>query len=281
MKTLAIFFTFIFFLLIYARYIEPNHIVIKSVEIRSYAFADILSDKTVLHLSDLHFSDGRNPLLNQILQKVKQLKPDLIFLTGDYVEWFSGAGAYRQALYFLDRLPATYGVFAVMGDADYTSSRHSCNFCHRKSCEHIPAQNNVRFLRNELLRIPIDQKFLNVAGVDTTLSFYPRSEEINKLVGNEGTIFLTHTSLPYAALAPDKPVVVLCGDTHGGQVYLPLSLWERVKRKPDPAHMHGFFQDNNKFLVVSNGLGTSQLDLRLAMPPQIIILKFLPEEIER
>jgi predicted MPP superfamily phosphohydrolase len=174
-------------------------------------------------------------------------------------------------------LAAENGVFAVMGDADYTLPRQSCAFCHVSHCDLTPSPWADIFLKNSSRMLQFGDTFLNVVGVDTLPAFLPDRYDFNAMTRGMPTILLTHTSLPYARLSGDTPVLVLCGDTHGGQVYLPLWIWKHAKRKPDPEHMYGFFRERNKFLVVSNGIGTSHLDLRFGRPPQIIRLSFLPE----
>jgi len=278
MKILSAFLILFLLAFIYARYVEPGMVVLKTIEIHNNTFAGILGDKTVIHISDLHLRDGSNPLLDQVGKKVRELNPDLIFLTGDYVEWFSGEQAYRQAQVFLNNLSAKYGVFAVMGDADYTLPRSSCTFCHVSYCDQSPSFFAHLFLKNENRILNINDALLNVAGVDTMPAFDPSRYEINGLTAGMPTIFLSHTSLPFEHLSGANPVVLLCGDTHGGQVYLPLWIWKKTHRKPDPQHMYGYFREKNKYLVVSNGVGTSQLDIRFGRPPEIVLLRFLPEE---
>ncbi|MCD4692446.1 MAG: metallophosphoesterase [Calditrichales bacterium] len=275
MKKIYIILIIICITAVYAFFIEPQRLIVTTVEIKSDAFADILENKTVVHLSDLHFKDGKNPLLNKILKRLENIKPDLIFLSGDYVDWFSGSEAYDHAEYFLSQLKAAYGVYAVMGDADYTCAFRHCLFCHTENSVQPPVKHSVHFLRDTNKVIQIDDHQLNIAGLNVNINLSANIQFMHSLIDSLPTIFLSHTSMPYDKLDADKNVFMLCGDTHGGQVYLPIWLWKILKRKIDPKHMYGYFHEKNKHLFVNSGIGVSFINIRFGVPPEIVLLKFI------
>jgi len=85
---------------------------------------------------------------------------------------------------------------------------------------------------------------------------------------------LSHTSEIYKNISRAREILVLSGDTHGGQVLLPAWFWRLTRRKPDPEHIHGLFSEGNKALFVTRGLGTSVVHFRLGAPPEIVVLEF-------
>lgn len=263
---------------LYGHYFEAQQLTVNTVEIRNDTFSKVLKHKTILLISDLHFSDTKTKMLTAVLNQVKKIKPAMICLGGDYVEWFATEPAYRQAEYFLARLEAPLGVYAVMGDADYTLSRFSCLFCHKEGTAETPQKHSVQFLKNESVQIKSGDQILNIAGLNTEKDLAYNDQVIGRLTENDPTILLSHSSQIYNIIPQQKNVLVLSGDTHGGQVYLPIWMWKILKRKPDPAHMYGYFHQGQKNLYVSNGVGTTDLDLRIGIPPQITIIKFLPEK---
>ncbi len=278
-KVLLIIFALIAAIILYAHFIEPRQITTDIIKIRNDRLAAVLKDKTVLHLTDIHISDNKNHLLPAILDKINELNPDLIFLTGDYVDWFSGNPAYDKAEHFLAKLNATYGVFAVMGDADYTLSRRHCLFCHTEGTAKPPTRHRVRFLRDSSVVIEIGGKQLKIIGINTRPNIHRYDKrQLAASLDSLPAILLSHTSLPYNDISSEQNLLMLSGDTHGGQVWLPIWIWKLVERKPDPSHMYGHFAEQNKHLFVSNGIGTSHLDIRFGVPPQIAVLKFVPEK---
>ncbi len=62
-------------------------------------------------------------------------------------------------------------------------------------------------------------------------------------------IVLSHISLVYNSINKDKDVLVLTGDTHGGQIFLPEFIWKIIKRKPDVEHKYGLYQNKKKIII--------------------------------
>jgi predicted MPP superfamily phosphohydrolase len=116
----------IFSLGFYGVWIVPYHIEVRYVWIDDSKLAKVLSGKMLVHISDLHMSKiGRKE--SKVLSILDDLKPDIIFLTGDYVQW---KGDYESALHFLSKVKAKVGIWAVMGDYDYSNSSKSCLSCY-------------------------------------------------------------------------------------------------------------------------------------------------------
>jgi hypothetical protein len=87
-------------------------------------------------------------------------------------------------------------------------------------------------------------------------------------------IVLSHFSSVYNYINGKEDVLVLSGDTHGGQIYLPEFIWKIIKIKPDTKHKYGLYQDENKALYVTSGIGTSDIPFRLGVPPEVVLFEF-------
>ena len=69
---------------IYSFYIEPNRIEISKITIRIKGLSDALSGFSIIHLSDLHLVNiGKREA--KLLKAVNELKPDILVITGDFV----------------------------------------------------------------------------------------------------------------------------------------------------------------------------------------------------
>jgi predicted MPP superfamily phosphohydrolase len=149
-------------ILIYGFCIEPSQIEIKHLWIRDTELNKVLRGKTAVQISDLHIRTiGKHE--EKALKLIEALKPDLIFLNGDYVKW---EGDYVPALTFLSRLKAKIGMWAVMGDYDYQTSRKCCLFCHQPG-KGLPTQrHNVRFLRNSIDQVSLPDGPLLIGGIE-------------------------------------------------------------------------------------------------------------------
>ena len=257
-------------LLIYGIWIEPYQVDVHHLQIKGAGINKVLKDKIAVHLSDLHIIKiGKRE--KKILKILDDLKPDLIFLTGDYVGW---GGDYELALTFLSSLKAKIGVWAVMGDYDYSSSRKSCLFCHEQGSGKFTERHKVRFLRNEMELDGLPDGYAWLGGSDPEAEFnYMTNEEIRFLEEKTPSIILSHSPLIFDFVF-DQDVLILAGDTHGGQIPFPSWLWGILGYEKSALYNQGLFQKGQKRMYVSRGIGTSHFPIRILCPPELVVLHF-------
>lgn len=249
-----------------------NRLYVRYIDMRGRVPA--LSGKTAAVLSDLHLSANDRSKARELSDALHRLAPDMIILLGDYVPWGTSPEDYRFVFNFLRRLNSPLGIFAVLGDADYQLSRQSCGFCHTSDLRKPTPLNHVQFVRDACFELDVEGKKVRICGLESGESLKPKIAALSRILKRSPAIVLSHTSLIYDKIPADTKVLVLSGDTHGGQVYLPQFVWRLWKRKPDPEHMYGFFADGKKMLYVTSGTGTSGLPFRFGVPPEIVVLQF-------
>jgi hypothetical protein len=259
-------------LVLYGTAIEPHQIMVQHIDIDDDALNRVLKGKTAVHLSDLHINTvGKRE--SAVLKLIEELQPDFIFLTGDYVKW---KGDYDGALSFLSTLHAPMGVWAVMGDYDYSASRKSCLFCHESGSGMPSQRHQVRFLRNTRERAAcVANGEVWLGGIDPESTFSDIAEIPASFVKDQlPAIILSHNPLLFDSIGSDHAVLILAGDTHGGQIPLPAWLWQLVGYQKNARYNHGFFQDGMKKMYVSRGIGTSHFPLRFLRTPELVVLHF-------
>ena len=257
---------------VYGAWIEPRMVSVSRVAIKSGQPAR--QPVTIALLSDLHLDSGSAPLEEKVLRRLEAIRPDLIVLAGDYVAWGGRGPAYERALNFLARLEAPLGVYAVLGDADTTFSRKSCEFCHAPGSGAPTSRHEVVFLKNDSRVVDTPNGRLRIVGIDMHFP-RPGGQRLQELLAGETpTILVSHSPGIYEGIDPSMEVLTVSGDTHGGQVWLPRWFWRLMRLTSDPDHIHGLFHDGRKSLVVTRGLGTSRFRFRLGAPPEIVVLEF-------
>jgi predicted MPP superfamily phosphohydrolase len=258
----------------YSIWVEPNQVKIHHIWIRDGSLEKILGKKVVVQLSDLHLSKiGKRE--QKVLEILNALKPDLILLTGDYVTW---GGDYAAALSFLSRLKAKIGVWAVMGDYDYSRSRKSCIFCHEEGSDKPTRQHSVRFLKDSMDLVGLPEGLLCIAGVDGEEGYlFSSDKSFAHLEDQIPTIILSHNPLNFDLIRDDRNLLMLAGDTHGGQVPLPNWLFSIMGYKKNALYSQGLFEKRQKKMFVSRGIGTSHLPIRFFRPPEVVVFHFNSE----
>jgi predicted MPP superfamily phosphohydrolase len=130
----------------------------------------------------------------------------LIFLTGDYVPW---EGDYEPALAFLAGLKAELGVWAVMGDYDYSNSRKSCLFCHPQGPGKPAQKHPVRFLRNSVEQVKFSEGFIRIGGIDQDFNRpFAGDKELRSFLEKDPAIILSHNPLFFDQLDENQDVLV-------------------------------------------------------------------------
>jgi uncharacterized protein len=258
-------------LLFYGIVVEPYQLEIHHVLINDPIFGKLLNNKTVVQLSDLHI-DTMGKREQIVLKTIDKLQPDIILLTGDYVKW---KGNYETALTFLSRLKAKIGIWGVLGDYDFSRSRMSCLFCHKEGSSDFTKSHQVHFLRNSTETVRLPRGPIQISGIDSYDEEELSPSQRRQILGSKGpAIILSHSPLLFGLFGKDQNVLILAGDTHGGQVPLPARLLKMAGYDKNVLYSRGLFEEGNKKMFVSRGIGTSHVPIRLFRKPEIVVLHF-------
>lgn len=214
----------------------------------------------MVQVSDLHLSTF-DSYFDKVVKQVAALQPDLIVLTGDYLEEERNI---RGVLNFLKALHAPHGVYAVQGNWEYWSRLEGENL--RRHFAGV----GVKLLINERADLEIKGRALSIYGLD-----YPSpTDYLNRLQANVNperyNVLLSHVPA-FAHEQLDRHInLVLCGHTHGGQVRLPF-LPPFYLPRYSGRFVAGYYQvtEHQIPLYVSRGVGTSVLPLRFLCRPEI------------
>ncbi len=261
-------------LLGYGVLVEPYSITVKHVVINDSSLARAWGNIKIAQLSDLHITDS-DRRQDRVRALLAGLRPDIIIITGDIAQWNTDPSG---AISFIESLDAPLGVFSVMGDADFSSRRKHCLFCHPGGNVHVLRTHPV-LLRDETRRIRLGRgKEMIVAGVAPQGDWAGEHDFPQRLLETPGepVLVLSHFSGRFNEIQPARPVFWLSGDTHGGQILMPDLFWKFVHKKPDPRHMAGLFHEGvHKWLYVNQGIGTTEhVPVRIGVPPEITIFTF-------
>jgi len=223
----------------------------------------------VAYISDIHYgSFFSKERVDALVQRVNALAPDLIILGGDYGEDSQGAVAFFS---LHPQFQARYGVVGVMGNHDRTPPESNLQLLQQEM-----AACGVRPLVNDVLLLKKDGATLAIAGVDDFYNGSPALSQVAQMCRNaDFTIFAPHSPdiLPETYQMTGGPFyqLALCGHTHGGQV----SLFGRAIKSSSNygnRYLSGWKQENGVDIMISNGVGTSVLPVRLGARPQIHLI---------
>ena len=152
----------------YAYHVEPTWLAVNRLELPVRGLPPALSGLKVAQLSDFHFGPHIPPgYLENAVARAAAEKPDLIALTGDFID--RGPGHVSTAARLFRHLKAPHGVFAVLGNHDYAvhtaRGRRRHPELHREVADALGTE-GVDVLRNKAVRIERDGTGLIVAGIE-------------------------------------------------------------------------------------------------------------------
>jgi predicted MPP superfamily phosphohydrolase len=219
-------------------------------------------------LADIHLGNRAMDVrrLNGIVDQVNGARPDLILIAGDFLVGHDPGGAAERAAALrkpLARLRAPMGVIAVLGNHDHWTAPESVT--------NALAHAGVILLTNQAIR----RGPLAIIGVDDVFSGHDDLGSALASWNGVGGIplVLTHSPDLVHRLRADVPLV-LAGHTHCGQVVVPGfgplvvgSPRQRWRPLYDPRYRCGIIREGRRTIVVTAGLGSGTLPIRLGAPP--------------
>jgi len=246
----------------------------------------------IVQLSDLHFGPCTNKeTVSKAISITNDLKPDIIALTGDYVQ-YSATGIrhilatkvnpklfkwteYRREVRKLckelssklSKLENIENAYAVFGNHDYHEGLGTI-------VRQFPKE--INWLVNNTK----ENKGISISGLDDYRLGKPDIKSMNAsrnkdldeknfkllLAHNPDTITLDQNK------SLEQYDLILCGHTHGGQICFPnkKALVSRTKQK---THIKSLSYYGDTPVYVSRGIGRGGLPIRLNCPAEIVLFQ--------
>jgi len=262
--------TLILALILFAKiYYDTYTLEVRHYRIVHSRLAEALGGAKVVFLSDLHMRRF-GPLEQEILRILREEKPDVVLLGGDYISF---RGSYDPVMAFFYELPQAY---AVMGNSDYYNENGSCVLCHKPDSYELKSDPNVFFLRNASALLDTAGGRVNLIGLDDPVNKKGNIAEATRgIAPSFPSVLLTHSPDVFEEAAARGIDFVLAGHNHGGQVFLARYLRGRMLVDPAFEYLDGFFQKGRTLMYVGRGVGTSYFSFRFGVRPELTFFRFV------
>lgn len=245
------------------------------VEIRDEKIPAAFDGFVLCQVSDVH-NEARGEGNAALLRALREAAPDLICITGDFLD------SRRTDLDFALELA---GQLAEIAPAVYVTGNHEARLKDLSALEAGLAARGVQVLRDgwmplarggeEIALIGLDDPGF-AAGEDWTLAegldqTQARLSALLAQAGDRFSLVLSHRPELLPAYADAGADLVLSGHAHGGQVRLPgIGGLFAPGQGILPRLTSGVHARGETRLVVSRGLGNSAFPLRVFNPPEIV-----------
>jgi len=244
--------------------------VVREAEVALPGWPDGAPPIRAVLISDIHVAGPDMPpdRLARIVGRINALRPDVVLIAGDFVsDKRTSTRHYRQreAAAPLAGLRAPLGVYAVLGNHDHWRDPAGARTA--------LAAARVRLLENQAAAAGP----LAIGGLDDP---FTRRDDLPATVAAMralpgARILLSHSPDPFPEV-PQDVGLMLAGHTHCGQVRLPFFGAVSTLSKYGQRYACGLVRERARTLIVTAGLGTSGLPLRLGAVPDLWLVRLGP-----
>lgn len=255
--------------LVYARYVEPELLMIKEIDISAKNIA-LKTPIRIVQCSDLHLGPDYNmPHLERLVKKVNDIKPDLIVFTGDLIDDNKTFNEKEETIRILNQLEAKLGKYAVIGNHDYGG-----NGIKRYKQIMKAAHFNLLINAHDVIQVEENKK-INIIGIDNvTFGQVDLEKAMANISKSDYNIVLCHEPDIADEIAKYPIDLQLSGHSHGGQVRIPLkgAILTPPKGKKYVKGLYDISENPRMKIYVNVGIGTSQMRFRFGCIPELTVI---------
>jgi predicted MPP superfamily phosphohydrolase len=259
----------------HAASVAAHDLVITSYRPRPASWPDA-QPLSIAVIADLH-AGGPNvgrARIAEIVAETNALGCDLVVLLGDFFathrfvtevvppEVWAGE---------LGQLRAPLGVFAILGNHDWWHDVQGV----RRALTNA----GIPVLENDAVLLGDAPSRFWLVGLGDQLAYplgHGRFRGIDDLPAalarantDDPVILLAHEPDIFTTV-PERVALTLCGHTHGGQIRVPLVWPAFVPSEYGARFAYGHIVEQGRHLIVSGGIGTSIIPMRVGVPPEIL-----------
>ena len=270
-----------FFLMV--MYYDCNHLVTVTYEIES---EKITGEYTFALLSDLHNkSFGKQN--EKLLHKIEELSPDAILAAGDMLTAHDKRKKYYVAADLMSRLSEKYPVYYGMGNHEQYLGLYpeESEGAYEDYMEKLNSF-GIEPLINESVELPSANIIISGLQVDRCyyrkFRLYPMPDNyLTDLLGEPGRnkfrILIAHNPDYFPEYVKWGADLTVSGHVHGGLMKLPV-LGGVISPKLTlfPKYDGGRYEEGKSVMILSRGLGTHTLPIRIFNPGELVMLHLKP-----
>jgi uncharacterized protein len=244
--------------------IAPNQIQVPELDLEVPDLPRALQGLRIAVITDVHLYHGLHRPARLVMQLVGAVQPDIVVVDGDLCE---NLDQLKPLHTFLLHCRGRLGTFVTMGNWERQVGLHPSRL--REVCSRA----GVDFLLNESRVVSVEGSRLTILGLDDPVLGSPDPvAALRQAPAGVPALWLFHAPGYADRLPPDlpRPMMMLAGHTHGGQIRLPGI--PPVLPVGAGRFVAGWYRDLPAPLYVSRGVGTTGIHARLNCPPEVPIV---------
>lgn len=260
----------------YGAYVEPFQLDLTELLMFTDRLPVGLPAMRILHITDLHIERWTRRE-DDVLRIVNETKPDMIVISGDYVNLSYNKDPETQRLVhqLLNQLSAPFGVYATLGSPPVDL---------RENILPVFEELDIKLMRNGWEVVDFgDGRQLVLLGMDCTHHIPTDEARLAHLMSQSPNhlpqLFVYHSPELMPQAAAQGIDLYLCGHTHGGQVRLPIIGPLLTSSQLGRRFVMGHYRLGRTHLYVSRGIGLEGMSaprVRFMSPPEMTLVIMMP-----
>lgn len=270
-------------------YFENRRLVITRYQIKDSLIPRAFNGYHIVQLSDLHNASFGSQN-EKLICSITELRPDIILVTGDMIIGKPGM-AVDFAADTINALCDIAPVYFSMGNHELRASIYTDIYGDMWKTFSGRLSSKVHLLSNKEEVIQKDGDLIHLYGLNLAPELYKRlvrtpmpEDYLTSLFGkckpNEYHIFMAHNPDYFKEYAKWGANLTFSGHVHGGMIRIPLIggvLSPMVHFFPK--YDKGLFINNNKYMILSGGLGNHTFKFRVNNLPEIVSVTLYQETV--
>lgn len=240
----------------------------------------------IVFLSDLH-NRCFGVHNEKLIQGIDNQAPDVILIGGDMLIGRSSKECFHESIRLIRALASKYPVFYANGNHEQRMKEDVGLYddMFERYMNELKGL-NIHFLSNETKTILIKGQTLSVTGLEIDYKCYTKGKnlvpfsinDMKKCVGENKEksyhILLAHNPMYMDTYKQWEPNMILSGHLHGGAVRIPgVGGVISPQMRLFPKYSGGRTTENDIDIIVSRGLGSHSIPLRIFNIPELVTIQ--------
>ncbi|MDD5937204.1 MAG: metallophosphoesterase [Clostridiales bacterium] len=272
---------------------ENKNLVVTNYQIQQDTVPKAFHDMRFICLTDLHLNRyGKNN--EKLIQKIHECNPDAILIAGDMVT-IHQTHRCQIVIDLLEKLAEKYVIYYASGNhelrwANKASFEDNSFIEYKEKLESL----GVIYLDNADITVKHGEDLLQIVGLNLSIDYYNKggkpkplsqkvlTECIHQKNSAAYTILLAHVPDYFEQYVDWGADFILSGHNHGGI----MRLWKlggviSPRYEIFPKYDAGVFKKGHSVMLLSRGLGTHTIPIRIFNRPELICVQIKQKQTRR
>ena len=261
---------------------------VKNPKTVNLTYGDGENTLNIVAVSDVHYmTTGCVISLDDLVEDINELNPDVVFMLGDIVDVNVSTISYKDFASYMSEINSTYGVYLITGNHEFESNvdgnnkvdktkvdrwftkvENECDTFHYLTDEEVVIGNAIRVIGR------LDYLYGGSSNSRVSLETIEKGSNLTDEEKNLPLIVLDHQPQDYAQALEFGATLQLSGHTHDAQLFPGNWILDILYKVKWNCIVHGNYHCDNFDLYITRGYGAWGFPMRTTGRSEILDIDF-------